>query len=70
MNGKTSYSSKQILLPFFKENSFEILEMLCDHVPNWFDDELPVLGLSSRAEQFKDCVKVKIYAERSEAGES
>jgi Fe-only nitrogenase accessory protein AnfO len=65
MNGKTSYSSKQILLPFFKENSFEVLEILCDHVPKWFDDELPALGLSFRTEQFKDCVKVKIYAKQS-----
>lgn len=63
MNGKTSYSSKQILLPFFKGTSFEVLEMLCDHVPKWFENELPRLKLIASVEQFKDCVKIRVCPE-------
>ena len=61
MNGKTSYNSKQILLPFLKKGAFEGLELLCDHVPKWFDKELPALNLIFFTEQFKNCVKVKIH---------
>lgn len=37
-------SSKQILIPFLKEEKFESLEVVCDHVPKWFDRELSGMG--------------------------
>ena len=61
MNGKTSYNSKQILLPFFKNANFKSLEILCEHVPKWFEKELPELHLIFTAENFKNGVKIKVF---------
>jgi Fe-only nitrogenase accessory protein AnfO len=41
-----SLSSKMILKPFLFENKFDVLEVLCDHVPRWFETDLNVLGLN------------------------
>lgn len=61
MNGKTSYNSKQILLPFLKNESFHVLEILCDHVPKWLEKEQNELKIRITIEQYKDCIKVKIF---------
>ncbi|MFT3952056.1 MAG: Fe-only nitrogenase accessory AnfO family protein, partial [Oscillospiraceae bacterium] len=55
---KTSYSSKQILIPFFQNTDFELLEIRCEHIPKWFEKELPKLNLALRSEQYQSCMKV------------
>lgn len=37
-------SSKKILKPFLQENKFEVLEVICDHVPRWFEPDLKAIG--------------------------
>ena len=61
MKGNTSYSSKQILLPFLKQQQFVQLEILCDHVPKWLEKDQTQLRLRFSVEKFRDCMKVKIY---------
>ncbi len=46
-----SVSSKKLLLPFLHNTPFSRLEVVCSHVPPWFDTELPHLGLESSVEQ-------------------
>lgn len=40
-------SSKKILKPFLQERNYEVLEVLCDHIPRWFDTDFKVMGLTS-----------------------
>ncbi len=47
-------SSKQILIPIFKEQAFDELEVTCGHVPPWFDRELGNYGLEQVTEQACD----------------
>ena len=61
MKGNTSYNSKQILLPFLKNKKFTSLEVLCGHVPKWLENEQTALKVRISIEQYKDCMKVKIY---------
>ena len=39
-------SSKMSLLPFLKDSPFYTLEVVCDHIPPWFDHKLPEMNLS------------------------
>lgn len=43
-------SSKKLLLPFLKNTSFHELEVLCSHVPPWFESQLEGLGLGFDAQ--------------------
>lgn len=61
MKGNTSYSSKQILLPFLKNQKYSLLEILCDHVPKWMEKEQTELRIRFSVENYKDCMKVKVY---------
>jgi Fe-only nitrogenase accessory protein AnfO len=61
MNGKTSYNSKQILLPFIKNETFSVLEILCNHIPKWLEKEQNELNIRIVVENYKDCMKVKVY---------
>lgn len=38
MAGETSFTSKQILVPFLEKGDFSELEMICSHVPPWFEN--------------------------------
>ena len=38
-------SSKKLLRPFLKKKEFKVLEVICDHIPRWFDTELEAMGL-------------------------
>lgn len=49
-----SLNSKEILLPFLQNTSFRELEIICMHIPKWFDKELYVLGLCVSTEERKD----------------
>ncbi|MDF2984537.1 MAG: putative nitrogenase iron-iron accessory protein AnfO [Eubacterium sp.] len=61
MNGSTSYNSKQILVPFLKKQEYSLLEIICDHVPKWLENEQNELSIRLSVEKFKDCMKVRIY---------
>lgn len=39
-------NSRQLLLPFIREASFRQLEVICDHLPKWFERELPSQGIA------------------------
>ncbi|MFV0467893.1 MAG: Fe-only nitrogenase accessory protein AnfO [Dysgonomonas sp.] len=49
-----SLNSKDILLPFFKETTFQELEIICLHMPKWFDKELKTLNLEVYTENRKN----------------
>jgi Fe-only nitrogenase accessory protein AnfO len=61
MKGNTSYNSKQILLPFLKNQKYNSLEILCEHIPKWLEKEQTDLKVRLTIENFKDCIKVKVY---------
>ncbi|MEW6696732.1 MAG: Fe-only nitrogenase accessory AnfO family protein [Bacillota bacterium] len=43
-------TSKQALLPFVRQGIFYSLEVLCNHIPPWLENEIVVRGLESRTE--------------------
>jgi Fe-only nitrogenase accessory protein AnfO len=47
-------NSKQILIPFFQSTAFQKLEIICDHVPKWFEREFGPLKLQFDTEESKD----------------
>ncbi len=69
MKGNTSYNSKQILLPFIKKRKFGSLEIICDHVPKWLENEQTELNIKLSVEKYKSCLKVKIYPSKVKLGE-
>lgn len=40
-------SSKKILKPFLNNKKFEVLEIICDHIPRWFESDLEAMGMKS-----------------------
>ncbi len=50
------YNSKDVLLPFLQKNAFQQLEVVCKHVPKWFEKELKLLKLQFRIEEPNDDV--------------
>lgn len=61
MKGNTSYNSKQILLPFIKKHKFSTLEIICDHIPKWLENDQIELNIKILSEKYKDCMKIKLY---------
>lgn len=57
-----SYNSRDILMPFFEKVAFERLEIICDHVPRWFEKELPAFRLRADAEAQGNIMKVHVYS--------
>ncbi|MCL5780799.1 MAG: nitrogenase [Firmicutes bacterium] len=43
-------TSKQALLPFVRQGKFYSLEVLCNHIPPWLENEILANGLESRTE--------------------
>ena len=39
-------TSKQIIIPFFKKENVKNLEIICDHIPKWFDKSLLEMGFN------------------------
>lgn len=59
-------SSKQILIPFLKDEVFESLEVVCDHIPKWFDRELSGMGYGFHTATRKDGnISVSIFPKRN-----
>jgi len=46
----SSFTSKQVLLPFLKEGKFYSLEIICSHVPKWLEAEILAGRFTSRVE--------------------
>lgn len=47
LNIDPSITSKKILLPFLDKGDYRKLEILCDHIPRWFDEEFEKRCLTS-----------------------
>ncbi|MFT8394454.1 Fe-only nitrogenase accessory AnfO family protein, partial [Propionibacterium sp.] len=60
MKLKGVHNSRRVLLPFFTDAHFERLDIICDHVPKWFEYELPELGLRSLVESQSDFIRVHV----------
>ncbi|MBV7273718.1 Fe-only nitrogenase accessory protein AnfO [Clostridiaceae bacterium UIB06] len=63
MESSQRITSKQVLLPFLNNNTFNELEIDCSHVPHWFEKEFKRLNLKSESEAiYGGGVKVKVYS--------
>ena len=49
----STVTSKKILLPFIERTDYKKLEILCDHIPRWFDDEFEKRELKSTTTELK-----------------
>ncbi|MFP3154930.1 hypothetical protein LQZ18_11015 [Lachnospiraceae bacterium ZAX-1] len=54
MNSDSGLSSKKVLLPFLQKENFKALEVKCNHIPRWFEVELPGMKLKYKAEKTED----------------
>ncbi|QWA11352.1 Fe-only nitrogenase accessory protein AnfO [Sodalis ligni] len=54
LKSDSALTSKQVLQPFLRRSDFTRLEIVCDHLPKWFDRELPALELTLAAEKKPD----------------
>lgn len=61
MKHRTNLNSQQILLPFFKNTPFKQLEILCDHVPKWFERELNNFSLISEVEENQNGLQIRLF---------
>jgi Fe-only nitrogenase accessory protein AnfO len=43
-------NSRQVLIPALEEKTFKKLEIICDHIPRWFNNELRNLKLTAELE--------------------
>ena len=48
---RDNVSSKKILQPFLNHTSFTELQILCSHIPHWFDQEFQRLNLQAEIEE-------------------
>ena len=48
------FNSKDVLLPFFQNRVFRKLEVVCEHLPKWFEKEFASLKLQFRIEESND----------------
>lgn len=66
MQNNSSFTSKQMLIPFLHDTEFEELEIICGHVPPWFDGEFKKLNLESTVEAIRESTfKVIVYSKKS-----
>lgn len=50
---KGNFTSKQILLPFLKNNTFYQLDVICSHIPHWFEREFDRIGLEKEIQNLE-----------------
>jgi len=50
MRKQPGLNSRQILIPVLEGSAFTEIEVICDHLPRWFDSKLAQLGLDYRSE--------------------
>jgi len=62
MLNNSNLNTKQMLLPFIHNNTFNELEIICGHVPPWFEGEFNKLNLKSEIEKMNEgTIRVKVY---------
>lgn len=49
--GDARLTSKQLLIPFLQSQVFTRLSVICDHLPKWFEHQLPALNLAVEVEK-------------------
>jgi Fe-only nitrogenase accessory protein AnfO len=54
LRSDTQLTSKHVLLPFLRQVAFSKLEIICDHIPKWFEHELAALQLTWQVENLPD----------------
>ena len=47
-------TSRQVLIPFMKRGAFNKLEVLCSHLPRWFNAQLECSGMTAFVEKLGD----------------
>ena len=47
-------TSRQVLIPFMKRGAFNKLEVLCGHLPRWFNAQLECSGMTAFVENLSD----------------
>lgn len=62
-NTGTKYSSKSTILPFLNKTDFRHLEIICDHVMPWFEEEMKKRGLYYIVKE-RDDKKISILIEK------
>jgi Fe-only nitrogenase accessory protein AnfO len=53
-------SSKKVLLPFLTEKNFKELEVICDHIPKWLNEELKKQGMTASEGKVDGNIKLMI----------
>jgi Fe-only nitrogenase accessory protein AnfO len=61
-SSNSNLSTKQVLLPFLKNTVFYELELLCSHIPPWFESEFKKMNLTTDIHELgQNDYKIKIY---------
>jgi Fe-only nitrogenase accessory protein AnfO len=62
MENNEKVTSKQVLLPFLSSNKFDKLEIICSHMPKWFNMEFERLNLCSECTTISENeIKVEVF---------
>jgi Fe-only nitrogenase accessory protein AnfO len=51
LDSDNTLTSKQVLVPFMQKTAFQRLEIICEHVPGWFEREFGALKLKYSTEK-------------------
>lgn len=65
INSDCSLTSKKLLFSFLQQKEFLSLEVICDHIPKWFDIEFPRMGLSYRKDTYHEN-EMRVYVTANE----
>lgn len=57
-------NSRDVLIPILSETPFTTLEILCDHLPRWFHNQIAALGLKAEVETLENTGIVKATVTR------
>jgi Iron only nitrogenase protein AnfO (AnfO_nitrog). len=60
MGHKSPFNSKEILLPFLAKTSFSSFEILCEHIPKWFDAELDKLKYKMKISEKNNMISINL----------
>ncbi len=65
LNSDCSLTSKKLLFSFLQQKEFLSLEVICDHIPKWFDIEFPRMGLSYIKDTYHES-EIRVYVTANE----
>ena len=63
LRDNSALNSREVLIPALEERIFRRLEIICDHVPRWFYDELRNLKLTAGREILDDSGRLTLVVE-------